>query len=483
MLTSVRIDAEAQTLSGIPQKVPLNYRTYLDDKKGKYRYKSSESAVLDELHMYTTVSPPPFGQLATFNMSDIAKIEVLERDKVRSTVNTLLVVAGVTVGVFAVAGAVYAATKSSCPFVSAYDGENFVLQGETFGGSFYPSLAREDCLPLPALAAAPELKLCISNELQERQYTDMALLRAIRHPAGSRIVCSPTGQLLAVSGETAVQSAWLNQTGKLVTNLVRATDNLPCSFNDTLQSVNRLYLNFDATTTGSGNRCLLLQLRSSYWSDYLYGQFASHFGSNYDSWRNQQAQRPASELIAWRSEQQIPLTISVKTAQGWRQVAQLPPIGPLMSREVAIPIDVPDLPANAEVMLSTGFLFWEVDKASLATVLPVSAESITYLNPALAVDENGKDVLPALLHQDGIYLEQPAVGNRAYLTYTFGAYDANAAYSFFLQTRGYYEPVRSYAGNMDTAFLLPFRTPGQFARYSLSHYKERSQQVANLANH
>lgn len=55
--------------------------------------------------------------------------DMLLRDKGRTTMSYVLGGLGITAGVFAIAVVIVAATKSSCPFVSAYDGKDVSLAG------------------------------------------------------------------------------------------------------------------------------------------------------------------------------------------------------------------------------------------------------------------------------------------------------------------------------------------------------------------
>jgi hypothetical protein len=101
-------------------------------------------------------------------------MELMVHDKKRSSRNSTLAAIGIPIVTVAIIGAIAALTKDSCPFISVYDGNNYFLQGETFGGAVYPSLARADFVPLPAAAIGREVNLMISNELKEKQYTDYA---------------------------------------------------------------------------------------------------------------------------------------------------------------------------------------------------------------------------------------------------------------------------------------------------------------------
>jgi len=94
-----------------------------------------------------------------------------------------------------------------------------------------------------------------------------------------------------------------------------------------------------------------------------------------------------------------------------------------------------------------------------------------------AVDENNIDLMSAIAHQDGDYLEQPYIGAEAILTFD-GRPDIQSqkTTTLFLHTRGYYEYIRDYTGKPNIAELKKFRMTGTFARFA----KTRFSQTAGL---
>jgi len=131
----------------------------------KYR-KDTDSDILNEVHIYipndTTVA---YGKY-TLQLDKVQKMEVLVKDKGRTTGSYVIGAIGYTLGALAVVAIIAVATKSSCPFVSAYNGNEFVLQGEIYGGAIYPQMARDDYMPL-RMRPSPngDLQVKISNEL------------------------------------------------------------------------------------------------------------------------------------------------------------------------------------------------------------------------------------------------------------------------------------------------------------------------------
>jgi hypothetical protein len=321
----------------------------------------------------------------------------------------------------------------------------------------------------------------ISNELKERQYTDMANLLLAEHAPGQQVLSTPGGKLMLVTNAVAPETAILNSSSSML-QMVTELDNTPCAFNDTTAGtpVNRLVMRFDKATKGK-KLGLQLSMRNSYWLEYTFQALTKHFGDRYNQWVEQQKQKPGEQIIQWQESQHMPLTISIKNGEGWKEIIKVKTIGPLMNRDLIIPLG--ELPANSadiEIAFSTGFMFWEVDQVRIAEIEPLPATSIRYLKPSAAVDEAGINIMNTLKEKDSKFLEQPAPGKRAYLTYKVPDFSPKKTYSAFLHSSGYYEPIRDYKGPADLGFLNKMREPGAFTTFSMDEYK-RVAQSAYLA--
>ena len=84
------------------------------------------------------------------------------------------------------------------------------MAGKLFGGAIYPTLERDDYLSLPDSALQPvagEYHLRLTNELHERQFTDVVSLWTIDAPIGQRVLSDATGRLWVVGPGTAPLTA------------------------------------------------------------------------------------------------------------------------------------------------------------------------------------------------------------------------------------------------------------------------------------
>ena len=481
-IRNVILSEDRKTITGTLDTLPLVHQLHLDKGKGKMRY--NEAYVLSEVHLYIDNDSLLNMDSFTLALDRIQKIEVIEKDKKRTTNSYVIGALGYTIGAFAVAAIIIAATKSSCPFVSAYTNNEFVLQGEIYGGAIYPQLARDDYMHLrmqPTLNGTLQLK--ISNELQERQYTDFADLLVITHDKNTKVIADEKGNLYSIAQPQSPLSAWTGNLPDALPSLLFKDDNSLLHFDDTL-SVNAT--NFVITKFKnpgrSQNAKLILSLKNSYWLDYLYGELTKNLGSYYAAYVKKLRKKPAAELIKEAKDEQIPLQVSIKTKTGWQKIADLTTIGPLATRQIVVPVDLSDVTdENIEIKLSSGFMFWEIDYAAM-DFSEDNYFKVDKLSPSQAIDETGKNVLPLLIKKDGVYLEQPVPGNVVTLEYQYKPLSENESRSYLLHTKGYYTHVRDLKGAPKISFLKQFKKRGAFPLYSQQLYKKFSNtNMASLA--
>src|SRR5258706_1043666 len=228
-MSELSLSEDRTTLKATLDSLSPEHRLHL--KRGRhhnlqYKKASDEALVLNEVHLYISndnlAQPGPY----TLSLDKVQKIEVIAKDKGRTTASYVLGAVGVTIGALVVAAVIIAATKSSCPFVSAYDGGQFSLQGEIYGGAIYPQLARDDYMPLRMQPAANgNLEVKISNELQERQYTDLADLIVITHDKNTKVLSDENGNLFQLSELRSPEKATFSDKRNVLTPLQTENDN------------------------------------------------------------------------------------------------------------------------------------------------------------------------------------------------------------------------------------------------------------------
>ena len=276
-MRNIVLNEDRKSLTCSLDALSSEHLDHLDNGKGKMKYTSA--AVLNEVHMFIANDSVLSKGSYTLPLEQIRKIEVIEKDKKRTTNSYVIGAIGATLGAIALVAVIVALTKSSCPFVSAYTNNQFVLQGEIYGGAIYPQLARDDYMPLRmAPTAENTLQLKISNELQEHQYTDFADLLVVTHPENTKILSDEKGNLYEVADPEPPVAASSNNNENVMAPLLAKDDNALLHFDDTLATDGTNYI-ITKFNKPAGNRSakLILALKNSYWIDYLYGEVAKSF--------------------------------------------------------------------------------------------------------------------------------------------------------------------------------------------------------------
>jgi hypothetical protein len=478
-MNAISLSADKRTLNAVLDTLPPHHRLHLKNgRKGRMQYKktTNDEAVLTEVHLYIPRDSSLHPGNYLLSLNQVQKIEVVEKDKQRTTGSYVIGAIGYTFGAFAVAAIIIAATKSSCPFVSAYTNNEFVLQGEIYGGAIYPQLARDDYMPLRMEPLADgTLQVKISNELQEKQYTDFADLLVITHQKNSKVLSDEKGNLYEIRQPETPVKAWTSNQPDVLTSVLKANDNSLVHFDDTLATDAGNYLITQFNKPADMKKAkLILSVKNSYWLDYLYGEMAKGFGSYYTTFIKKQHKTPVAQLLKWTKDQKLPLEVSIKTKTGWQKITDLTTIGPLATREIVVSLDLGNIDNKLiEIKLSSGFMFWEMDYAAIDYSDNKTFE-VQRISPSIATDEGGKNVLSQLEKKDGIYLAQPLPGNMVTLKYKSKPQADDRTRSYILHTRGYYEHVRDFKGAPNIGFLNQFKQPNAFPLFSLRQYKKFS---------
>lgn len=472
-MRDISLSSDQKTLQYALDTVPYEHRLHLrgGHSNGNLQYKKSKGQreVLNEVHLFVERDNLPLTGTFTIPLDSFSRMEVIQKDRGRTTVNHVLSGIGVAVSAFAIVGLI--AVMTSCPFVSAYDGKDYILQGELYAGAVYPQLSRNDYVPLHLKPTYGHLSLRISNDLKEYQHIDVAKLITIEHKNDIKIMNDQQGRFYSITTPVPVASATAGN--RQVKSELYQKDYRFFAFDDSLADpeVNALVLQFNKPN-GSKNAKLILSLKNTFWLDRIYSKMSAGLGRYYNTYVAQQRKQPPEVLENWIKEQEIPMKVSVKDESGWKLASSINTVGPMAVRDLIVPIDIPSSSEDLiEIRLSTGFHFWEIDYAALDYSVE-EAFSIHESRPVSASTEAGMDVTAALSESDGIFNDQLFTGAATTIFYDYRAPAEGSSNSYFLLSKGYYEPVRDFSGKPDVAFLQQFRKPGALARYSAQLYKK-----------
>jgi hypothetical protein len=468
-----QLSVQEKALTGKLQAIPLDLLPYVNDKTGSpHRYRKTEkSTALNIVHLYVYEFSQDEGNQAFIPLSAIKRLDITDKDTGATIASHVLVGYGGLQVAFTLIAIIALLFKSSCPFVYAYDGNGYHFVGEAYGGAIFSPLERDDYMPLRGWQAqGGKVRVKIANELKERQYTNLAQLQVVRHPAGVQVLLDQRGRPHTLQQVQAPLKA-LASDGLDYAATLAAQDSSAWLFNSTTSNLNQVELQF-RRPAGSGAGKLVLHAQNSLWLDYLYGAFTRQFGSIYNRWAEKQKDEPAAKLYGWQQEQGIPLLVEVRTPQGWQVVERIPPVGPLAGRDLVVPVDLAKVKGElVQLRLSCGFMFWELDRAGMDFTpnLPVEVAKV---GAGSAYEKSGQNVSHLLATADSQYLRQFSVGDAVELTYSLPEKKPAQAQTLFLHTRGYYEHIRDYEGIPNLITLRAFEKPGHFMQFSRDRYTQ-----------
>ena len=367
----------------------------------------------------------------------------------------------------------------SCPFIYIQDGDTERFMGELFSGSVTENMARHDFMPLPGFEPVDGIyELRIANEMKERQYTDLAVLEAVEHPAGMEVLMTPEGMPILFAAPQLPVEAVTDQGTNCATLMVER-DGIAYDFTDESadnEDFSSLSLAFD-NPTGSDQAHVILHVKNTMWSGTMYEAFTSMFGGRYDDYVEHQRNRSAEQKTQWLKDQGQMLEVQLRRDGQWETVHWVNLPGPYAFRSEVVPLDLSNTSEESvELRLVAGYHFWELDYAAIDyTEQP--GLSKTPLALLSAEDEQGQDVASHLLELDGDYLERLFIGADATLKFqALSAPESGNVHSVFMHAYGYYEPIREYEGIPNMTELRKFKEPGHFARFS----KERFNDIAGI---
>ncbi len=468
-------------------ELPDDHKMYLstnpdrDNRFVKNRGENYQGDVLNEVHLYASTVKRSSDTSASIDFASIQKMEVYRYSPGHSTVSHLVPIIATPIALAGVAVLIIALTKSSCPYVYIYSHNNYEFAREIFSGAIYPSLERNDYLPLPGFKPSDgNYRIKIANKLPEVQHINLAELWIVQHPLNTRVLVDKNGALRTFSSPQAPESV-VSAGNRDQSGLLAKTDDQFFSFDEDSTAThdtcsrNHLVLTFNVPAESDTGK-LILRAKNSVWGDYIFGEFVKQFGNKYGYWSSKMGRGNPEVPLTWKKDQALPLMIYLETNDGWQFVDYFDLAGPLGFRDMVMPVDLSKAQKNragsgnrVRIKIETGYMFWELDYAAmdLTRDLPVS---LTAIKPSSAINETGKKVENLLTADDEKYYEQPEIGNEVVLNFPVPIVTKDLNSTIFLHSKGYYVHVRHFNYRPDIAMLETFRIPGRLSRFSFDRF-------------
>ena len=267
-----------------------------------YRYRVEKADPLNEIHIYVNNEIHiVLDEKLTIPFSAIDEFAYNNGNIGKSIGNIALG----SLGTFVVIMVVYAALKSSCPFVYSKEGDNYVFVGELYPGNIIKNAQRTDYLKLPSPESKnPKYTLQITNELLEIQHTDLAQLIVVEHEKSTQAFNDTEGRIhLIQNPEPPLEIVIDGQKGDLEPLYEKDGDKLlfdtPISTNNSKRTIELTFKKPKHIKDGK----LLLTIKNSLWLDYVWGRFNSRFGGYYNTFQKRQQQATREETVSWIKSQ------------------------------------------------------------------------------------------------------------------------------------------------------------------------------------
>ncbi|WP_020568137.1 hypothetical protein [Neolewinella persica] len=470
-LAGLTVDSTSVSGNLMPIKKPVLYRPGRTS-----RIRENERSILNEVHVYLRAGTEALQVgYADIPLTDVLEIRIIDKDNGATTASyvfsTVAVAGAVVIAVAALAFSNSSAPSqmSSCPYVYVNSGETFVFTGEAFGGAVGANLVRDDYMPLPAMAPVDgSYQLRITNELKEKQYTDLAELILVNHRPEQKVLLDKTGNVQVLENLQEPVKATSYSGTDLLPSMVEA-DSEMYLFNDEDFSENGIVLTFKKPAHAPSGR-LLISAKNTLWFDYVIGEFFKKYGGYFGAFMKKQGKISSPDQLETIRDNNFPLSIYAKRNGEWELVDYLMTVGPLAARDFAVPIDLGKYPGEEiEIKIETGFMFWEVDQIAM-DFTDNSDLSIAHLQPLSAYGTGQQDWKAALEKTDEDYMAQEKVGEVTELRYAVPPVPAGQVQSAFLHTRGYYELIRDFTGFPKIAELNKFKDGAYFSTFSRAGY-------------
>jgi len=451
------------------------YKTTNPERANRYirRARLNESDVLNEVHIYVNGFSETENGKITIPTSDIQKIELYDKDSGATTASWVFGSLGVAAGAFAILLVIVALTKSSCPFVYAWDGTDFYFTGEIFSGATQPGLERDDYLPLPRIASSDGIySLRLTNEVREIQSVNLAELICIDHPTGLSVLIDKYGKVNTFRKPLPPVSA-VNTAGMNLLPVIGGKDSLYYSGDETgsgKNGVEEVVMKF-LKPDGAGSAKLVVRAKNSFWLDILFTKFHGLFGEKYIEFAQKQESESGENLEKYLLDQKIPLSVYIEKDGKWEFMDYFNIAGPMAMRDDVINLDLAGISSDTvTVRLETGFLFWELDFAAIdysvnekvfRSVIPVSR----------AIDNHDSDIQELLRSRDKDYVVLKEIGDETLLEFENTGLQGPER-SVFLHSSGFYKILRDQEGYADRKTLKTFKNPNRFPVFSKETYNQ-----------
>jgi hypothetical protein len=419
------------------------------------------------------------GQIVSIPIDDVNSVVINKK----ATTGKICIIG--CAGVAAVLG-IAIATKESCPFIYSYDGQNYVFDGEPYGGAICEALTRTDFCRLEHLKNGNgRYRIMITNEVHEIQNTDQLSLIIVDHPKEVSVIPDEQGNFYAIEKEQSALKIennhgsdfkewmnkkddfyWTSEVSSKGRNNERLRDTLIFTFKKPLHAKDaKLVLNAGTTLWGSK---MLLEMTA------LRGRSADNW---FESLKNPMAYE---QLEYWNQREELyRLNVHIYIKDHWEKRGEITGGGPFMIEDRAIPLDLTGVEDTLKIKLSPPVGFWQINYVAM-DFTPIEKADYQEVFPSIALYD-GKEVTSLLKDVDHRYLTHPLNGDKAIVEFGAPLEKVGMNRTIFAKTTGYYDLIFDKTIEPDAANLSRISyEPGFSVKFSSLKYREWKENLIGM---
>jgi hypothetical protein len=461
-------DTITGTLSSVPPEIDLYYQLAL--KRGDFKASKIERHLLYQVHLFLPTISIKDKEI-TFSVSEIEKVQILNKDIGLTTLSWTLSGAAVLTGTISL----FLWIACSCPHVYLNDGQNWFFSNSMFTGAMNPTLERYDFKEIADFQPeSSEIEMEIRNEEKEIQYTNLLKLIAVYHEKDEEIISTSKGEFVSVIN-TFQPKRLLSDNEILDPNFFKAENNSFTFDEQDNSGFSNLQSVFEVNNLE--NPHLILGLKNQKWGGYVYNEFTKLFGRFFQKWVNSNSKKDKNQLEKNMMKAGILLQLEVFDRGKWTSIENINLVGEAKFEKIAVQIPKKYL-NNKEITfrLRSGFKFWEINSLELASINSklMSTQEIE----AKIINSELENKSKALNLDDSDYLIHKE-GDAPY-TIKFEGLKTNSNRTLFLKSKGYYKNIQNFDGKPKWSELLAINKQGGLSIYSKDKYEDWNQLTHTL---
>ena len=401
--------------------------------------------------------------LSGINFVDINKIEVYRDDPGKS----LAAAAGVGIAVTVVSIAALAVLINAicgCPHVYVNNGESDYYNNTLFTGATSTVLERNDYQIMPDyFPNSNTYNFTIHNEENETQFTNQLALIVVQHDDKTKVYADQKGSVYAIKNPISPFKT-VNNAEEDIQDKIMAEDEMSFNFDNRSTADYADVISTFKKPKNVKDAKLILKVKNSTWSGFVYQEFSKLFGKKYHNWVIKNAKKPLAEVKENMVKAGIPLVVSIKKGEEWVVIEAIDLIGDIAYNTLAIPIDENLISGeDIQIRIRSGFKFWSMDYLAI-DFSSQAALSVQHLKPIKAADSSGEDYTVQLSNDDDLYMERLEKSSKVWVR--FDGLKNEGKRTIILHSKGYYLSTKNYEGQPNKKALEKLKNEVEFSRYS-----------------